>query len=272
MAVKKLKSILWVLALFPYFLLASGYACNSTLSTYLSCCALGMELFFVIYLTYFLTNIAKIRLWKSLLWAICALILYAVIFILSWLIWFEFFAKWEYRPGPTEQPMTITKPELRRFHIERIAKGFRYFEIQIPDDSKYNTFILFQKTFPDKLKICGSFFIPPKSIDYVSAELYLKAIDNKNLQIFLRRGRTEGGWCMSQVLQGCSGTKYKEKDVQWREFFFKTTNESDGKFKSEWNDLAEGEAGFFIYPLCSSTSLSPDTLEKIKTMLNNQEK
>ena len=68
------------------------------------------------------------------------------------------------------------------------------------------------------------------------------------------------------------GTKYKEKDVQWREFFFKTTNESDGKFKSEWNDLVEGESGFFIYPLCSSTSLSPDTLEKIKTMLNNQEK
>ena len=164
------------------------------------------------------------------------------------------------------------KTRIAAFHIERIAKGFRYFEIQIPDDSKYNTFILFQKTFPDKLKICGSFFIPPKSIDYVSAELYLKAIDNKNLQIFLRRGRTEGGWCMSQVLQGCSGTKYKEKDVQWREFFFKTTNESDGKFKSEWNDLAEGEAGFFIYPLCSSTSLSPDTLEKIKTMLNNQEK
>ena len=64
MAVKKLKSILWVLALFPYFLLASGYACNSTLSAYLSYCALGMELFFVIYLTYFLTNIAKFRPWK----------------------------------------------------------------------------------------------------------------------------------------------------------------------------------------------------------------
>ena len=265
---KRLKSILLVLALFPYFLLASGYACNSTLSAYLSYCALGMELFFVIYLTYFLTNIAKIRLWKSLLWAIGTLVLYAVIFILTWR--FEFFAKWEYRPGPTKQPMTITKPELRRFHIERIAKGFRYFQIQIPDDSKYNTFILIQKTFPDKLKICGSFFIPPESIDYVSAELYLKAIDNKNLQIFLRRGRTEAGWCMSQVLQGCSGTKYKEKDVQWREFFFKTTNESDGKFKSEWNELAEGETGFFIYPLCNSTSLSPDTLEKIKIMLNNQ--
>ena len=131
MAMKRLKSILLVLALFTYFLLASGYACNSTLSAYLSYCALGMELVFVIYLIYFLTNIAKIRLWKSLLWAICALILYAVIFILSWLIWFEFFAKWEYRPGPTEQPMTITKPELRRFHIERIIEGFHYFQIQI---------------------------------------------------------------------------------------------------------------------------------------------
>ena len=269
---KKLKSVLWILALFPYFLLASGCACNSTLSAYLSYCALGMEFIFAIYLTYFLTNIVKIRLWKSLLWASCAIILYAVIYILTWLIWFEFFAKWEYRPRPAEQPMSIPKPELRRFHIDRIFNGFRYFQIPIPEDCKYNTFILFQKTFPDKLKICGSFFISPKSIDYVSAELYLKAIDNKNLQIFLRRGRTEAGWCISQVLQECTGIKYKEKDVQWGKFFFKTTTASDGKFKSGWNDLADGETGFFICPLWSSINLSPDTLEKIKIQLANQEK
>ena len=265
---KKSKIILWIFSFLPYILLVAAYTCDRPVSDYLGLCSLGAEIIFTVFLVYFYMIHMKKTFRRSLLSAICLLILYVVIFISTWIIWFKFVAKWEYRPGPTEQPMTITKPELRQFHIERIARGYRYYQIQIPENCKYNTFILFQKTFPDQLKICGNFFIPPESIHHVPAELYLKAIDHKDLKIFLRRGQTEGGWCMSQVLQKCTGTSYKEKEVQWGKFFFKTTTASDGKFKSDWDDLSEGETGFFIFPMFSTINLSPIELEKIKPSLN----
>ena len=261
---KKSKIFLWIFSLLPYILLVAAYICDRPVSDYLGLCSLGAEIIFTIFLVYFYTIHMKKTFRRSLLSAICLLILYVVIFISTWIIWFKFVAKWEYKP----RPITEEKSDWRQFHIERIARGYRYYQIQNPANCKYNTFILFQKTFPDQLKICGNFFIPPESIHHVPAELYLKAIDHKDLKIFLRRGQTEGGWCMSQVLQKCTGTSYKEKEVQWGKFFFKTTTASDGKFKSDWDDLSEGETGFFIFPMFSTINLSPIELEKIKSSLN----
>ena len=160
----------------------------------------------------------------------------------------------------------------RPFQTESPGAGLRYFQLPIPAGEKYNTFILFQKSHPDKLKLYGCFQIPKNSGVHSFAELYLKTSKQNDLQIFLRLNKNEVGWKIFQVLQGCTGIKYRENNLQWGKFFLKTTTAADGKFQKNWDELSGNETGFFIYPLSSSTALSPIALEKIKSLLTRQEK
>ena len=266
---RKYKIILWILALIPYFLLSTAIACNAgTLTVYLSYIAHAMEFAYAVFLALYLTISAKIRIWKAVLLATASIILYAAILVLAWIIWSKFFTTGEFRPVRTNKQIPISKPTVGHLHAARIRDGFHYFQLQHTENSNDNQFLLLQKHHPNNLKLHGHLYIPQEMEEYVSAELFLKVTDTNKLQIFLRKGCVEAGWKFSRaLLQGCTGIKYSEKNVQQGKFFLKTTTASDGKFKSKWDELSEGETGFFIYPLRSCAKLPPNKLEQIRLML-----